>query len=94
MRLSKRSVFIVCIILTGIFSCDKSRKYHLNKKQAKTQSFEAKPAIKITQENLKNKEYKMKEYKEQLDENTEKQNEDNKTKRSSKKRNVKPINFY
>lgn len=77
----------IVILLLGIvlISCNQSKEYHLKNDQKKSQHFEHKPAVELTQKNLKNKEKNQKAtYKDQQKREEQKlKNKKQKQKKSS-----------
>ena len=80
---------LLCISLL-LTSCNANRKYRLTKSQQKTQHHEAKPAIKITQDNIENNKKNRAEFNKRQQKNTEKSNE----KKNTKRKSGASFNFY
>ncbi len=78
---------VVSFVLLG---CNHSKEYHLKKGQQKTQQHEHKPAVKVINENLKNKDKNLKSSHKHQKKIQENQN----TTKSKKKNREADFNFY
>ena len=86
----QKAFVLICLAMLTV-GCNHSKEYHLKKNQKKKQNFEHKPAVKVTEENLKNKEKNLKT----SNKNQQKHQENQSKSTKSKKTNThKEFKFY